>query len=344
MSKSNPILSASLPRIEAYRQAIEQSSQVVVQWLQQPEMYQGKAIAELRECITLDFTVGGLGNQAAITRAIEYFLKDILSVHHPQCMAHLHCQSLLVSQAAEVMINVTNQSMDSWDQSPSATLIKIKLIEWLRDQVGYPSGDAGVFISGGTQSNLMRLMLARDAFFARQSHAVQQDGVVDNLSKIEVLCSENAYFSVRKHMALRGLGYQCVTLVKTDQFARMDLNDLNEKVAQAKAKDEQILAIVATANTTDARAIDPPRAIAVLAAQHQIWMHMDAAWGGALMLSKKYRDYLDCIDSITLDLHKQLFQPISCGAFLLKEARHYELMPLSGGLPEFRIRRSSRRT
>ncbi len=73
-----------------------------------------------------------MGNQAAIDRAIEYFLKDSLSVHHPQCVAHLHCPSLVISQAAEVLINATNQSMDSWDQSPSATIIEMKLIEWLR--------------------------------------------------------------------------------------------------------------------------------------------------------------------------------------------------------------------
>jgi glutamate/tyrosine decarboxylase-like PLP-dependent enzyme len=78
-------------------------------------------------------------------------------------VAHLHCPSLVISQAAEVLINATNQSMDSWDQSPSATIIEMKLIEWLRARVGYPAGDAGVFTSGGTQSNLMGLMLARDA-------------------------------------------------------------------------------------------------------------------------------------------------------------------------------------
>lgn len=325
----NPILASSTQSIEAYQEAITQSSQAVMQWLQQPEMYQGKTVAELRERITLDFNPQGLGNQAAIERAIEYFLKDSLSVHHPQCVAHLHCPSLVVSQAAEVLINATNQSMDSWDQSPSATIIEMKLIEWLRTQVGYQSGDAGVFTSGGTQSNLMGLMLARDAFFARQGHSIQQDGLVGNLKKIKVFCSENAHFSVQKNMALLGLGYQCVTLVKTDRFARMDLNDLAEKVALAKANGEQILAIVATAGTTDAGAIDPLRAIATLAAEHQIWVHVDAAWGGALLLSEKYRDYLDgieLVDSITLDFHKQFFQTISCGAFLLKEARHYELM------------------
>ncbi|MEI2264636.1 pyridoxal phosphate-dependent decarboxylase family protein [Erwinia sp. CGal63] len=329
MSRSNPILAASAQSIEEYQQVIEQTSQAVVQWLQQPEMYQGKSVAELRERISLDFNKEGLGNQAAIERAIELFLKDSLSVHHPQCVAHLHCPSLVISQAAEVLINATNQSMDSWDQSPSATIIEMKLIEWLRAQVGYQAGDAGVFTSGGTQSNLMGLMLARDAYFARRGHSVQQDGLPGDLSKIKVFCSENAHFSVQKNMALMGLGYRSVTLVKTDRFARMDTADLRDKLAQAQANGEQVLAIVATAGTTDAGAIDPLREIAGIAAEHQTWLHVDAAWGGALLLSEHYRHYLDgieLVDSITLDFHKQYFQTISCGAFLLKDPSNYELM------------------
>ena len=329
MSDVNPILSGSAQSIAAYQEAIEQSTKAVVQWLKQPEMYQGKSVAELRERIQLEFNAEGLGNQAAIERAVEYFLKDSLSVHHPQCVAHLHCPSLVISQAAEVLINATNQSMDSWDQSPSATIIEMKLIAWLREQTGYPAGDAGVFTSGGTQSNLMGLMLARDAFFARQGHSVQLHGLTGNLSKIKVFCSESAHFSVQKNMALMGLGYQSVTQVKTDKFSRMDLNDLQAKLAQAKANDEQVMAIVATAGTTDAGAIDPLAEIAALAAQEQIWVHVDAAWGGALLLSEKYRHLLNGLelaDSVTLDFHKQFFQTISCGAFLLKDARHYQLM------------------
>jgi len=249
MSKLNPILAGSAQSIDAYQQAIAQTSQAVAQWLQQPEMYQGKSVDELRERITLDFNEQGLGNQAAIERAIEYFLKDSLSVHHPQCVAHLHCPSLVVSQAAEVLINATNQSMDSWDQSPSATIIEIKLIEWLRAQVGYGAGDAGVFTSGGTQSNMMGLMLARDAFFARRGHSIQQDGLPGDIRQYKVLCSENAHFSVQKNMALMGLGYRSVTLVKTDEFARMDVADLKAKIAEAQANGEQIMAIVATAGT-----------------------------------------------------------------------------------------------
>ncbi|MBK4329836.1 aspartate aminotransferase family protein, partial [Enterobacter hormaechei] len=113
--------------------------------------------------------------------------------------------------------------------------------------------------SGGTQSNLMGLMLARDAFFARQGHSIQQDGLPGDIRKYKVLCSENAHFSVQKNMALMGLGYRSVTLVKTDEFARMDVSDLQAKIAQAQANGEQIMAIVATAGTTDAGAIDPLR-------------------------------------------------------------------------------------
>ncbi|WP_421081940.1 pyridoxal phosphate-dependent decarboxylase family protein [Serratia fonticola] len=329
MSDNNPILSGSAQSIAAYQDAIEQSSKAVIEWLKQPEMYQGKTVDQLRERIQLNFTSQGLGNQAAIERAVEYFLKDSLSVHHAQCVAHLHCPSLVISQAAEVLINATNQSMDSWDQSPSATIIEIKLIEWLREQIGYSAGDAGVFTSGGTQSNLMGLMLARDAFFARQGHSVQQQGLTGDLSKIKVFCSESAHFSVQKNMALMGLGYQSVTQVKTDAFSRMDIADLKTKLAQAKANGEQVMAIVATAGTTDAGAIDPLEDITALAAQENIWVHVDAAWGGALLLSEKYRHYLNGLesaDSVTLDFHKQFFQTISCGAFLLKDAHHYELM------------------
>lgn len=94
MSDVNPILSGSAQSIAAYRDAIEQSTQAVVEWLKQPEMYQGKTVEQLRERINLNFTSQGPGNRAAIERAVEYFLKDSLLVHHAQCVAHLHCPSL----------------------------------------------------------------------------------------------------------------------------------------------------------------------------------------------------------------------------------------------------------
>lgn len=122
-------------------------------------------------------------------------------------------------------------------------------------------------------------------------------------------------------MALMGHGYQSVVQIKTDDCSRIDLNDLLEKLATAKSQGEEVMAIVATAGTTDAGAIDNLTAITTLAAEQGIWVHVDAAWGGALLLSEKYRHWLaglEQADSVTLDFHKQYFQTISCGAFLLK--------------------------
>ncbi len=90
---------------------------------------------------------------------VELFLNKSLKVHHPHSLAHLHCPTMVASQIAEVLINATNQSMDSWDQSPAGSLMEVQLIDWLRQKVGYGAGQAGVFTSGGTQSNLMGVLL-----------------------------------------------------------------------------------------------------------------------------------------------------------------------------------------
>lgn len=91
---------------------------------------------------------------------------------------------MVMSQIAEVLINATNQSMDSWDQSPAGSLMEVQLIDWLRQKVGYGSGQAGVFTSGGTQSNLMGVLLARDWCIAKNwkdengnPWSVQRDGI-----------------------------------------------------------------------------------------------------------------------------------------------------------------------
>lgn len=85
-------------------------------------------------------------------------------VTHPACVAHLHCPPLIPAIAAELIIGSLNQSMDSWDQSPSATILEQQLTRWLCDLFGYSNSADGTFTSGGTQSNLMGLLLARDNY------------------------------------------------------------------------------------------------------------------------------------------------------------------------------------
>ena len=324
--------------ITDYETAMHNAVQAVSSWLKNEKMYIGGSIKQMRALVDgFKPTKEGVGVQKSLDHLVEIFLNPSLKVHHPHSLAHLHCPTMVASQIAEVLINATNQSMDSWDQSPAGSIMEEHLIDWLRQKAGYGEGTSGVFTSGGTQSNLMGVLLARD--WAIASHwkneddsewSVQRDGIpADAMKKVKVICSENAHFSVQKNMAMMGMGFQSVVTVPSNANAQMDVAALEQTLAQLKAEGKIAACIVATAGTTDAGAIDDLKAIRKLADEYQAWLHVDAAWGGALLLSKDYRHFLDGIeltDSITLDFHKHFFQTISCGAFLLKDPANYRFI------------------
>lgn len=324
--------------ITDYETAMHNAVQAVSSWLKNEKMYTGGSIKQMRALVDgFKPTKEGVGVQKSLEHLVEIFLNPSLKVHHPHSLAHLHCPTMVASQIAEVLINATNQSMDSWDQSPAGSIMEEHLIDWLRQKAGYGEGTSGVFTSGGTQSNLMGVLLARDWAIAKHwknedgsEWSVQRDGIpADAMKKVKVICSENAHFSVQKNMAMMGMGFQSVVTVPSDANAQMDVAALEQTLAQLKAEGKITACIVATAGTTDAGAIDDLKAIRKLADEYQAWLHVDAAWGGALLLSKDYRHFLDGIeltDSITLDFHKHFFQTISCGAFLLKDPANYRFI------------------
>lgn len=323
--------------IADYQSAMGEAVEAVSAWLQNEKMYTGGSIKALRKEITFQPSKEGMGVQKSLDRMVELFLNKSLKVHHPHSLAHLHCPTMVTSQIAEVLINATNQSMDSWDQSPAGSLMEVQLIDWLRQKVGYGEGQAGVFTSGGTQSNLMGILLARDACIAKnwkddegKPWSVQRDGIPSEaMRNVKFVCSENAHFSVQKNLAMMGMGFQSVVTVPVNSDAQIDTVALAKTMADLKADGKIVACIVATAGTTDAGAIDPMKEIRNIADQYDAWMHIDAAWGGALILSNEYRAMLDGLelsDSVTLDFHKHYFQTISCGAFLLKDEANYRYM------------------
>ncbi|TCJ97975.1 L-2,4-diaminobutyrate decarboxylase [Volucribacter psittacicida] len=336
--------------ISDYEKAMQQAVNAVSQWLQNDKMYTGGSVSQLRQQVKFTPSAQGQGLEQALQQLTSLFLNQSLKVHHPHSLAHLHCPTMVASQVAEVFINATNQSMDSWDQSPVASLMEVELIRWLRQKTGYAAGDAGVFTSGGTQSNLMGLLLARDACIAKhwqteegKAWSVQQNGIpAEALQKVKVVCSENAHFSVQKNMAMMGMGFQSVVTVPVNQQAQIDVVALEQTLQQLHNEGKIVACVVATAGTTDAGAIDPIGKIRRITDQYGAWLHIDAAWGGALLLSQKYRHWLDGIelaDSVTLDFHKHFLQSISCGAFLLKDGNnfrfiHYEAEYLNSAYDE----------
>ncbi|MHA2938230.1 diaminobutyrate--2-oxoglutarate transaminase family protein [Vibrio sp. RC27] len=264
-----------------------------------------------------------------VSNMSELIAKNSIIVQHPDCIAHLHTPPLLASIVAETMIAALNQSMDSWDQASAATYVEQRVVDWVCDK--YDLGDQadGVFTSGGTQSNQMALLLARDWIADKLSdHSIQKLGLPDYADKLRIICSEKAHFTVQKSASWMGLGEKSVLTVSSNANGTMDVSLLEHEVTKAKEEGLIPFAIVGTAGTTDHGAIDNLNAIADVAEKHQLWMHVDSAYGGALMLSshKARLSGVERADSVTVDFHKMFFQTISCSAVLLKDKSRFKYL------------------
>ncbi|MFB7337629.1 lysine decarboxylase DesA [Streptomyces adustus] len=247
---------------------------------------------------------------AALDELEEVYLRDAVYFHHPRYLAHLNCPVVIPAVLGEAVLSAVNSSLDTWDQSAGGTLIERRLVDWTAARIGLgPSAD-GVFTSGGTQSNLQALLLARE------------EAKTDSLDRLRVFASEASHFSVRKSAKLLGLSADAVVSIPVDHDRRMQTVALAHELERCRRDGLVPMAVVATGGTTDFGSIDPLPEIAELCRQYGVWMHVDAAYGCGLLASVKYRDRIDGIeraDSVTVDYHKSFFQPVSSSAVLVRD-------------------------
>jgi L-2,4-diaminobutyrate decarboxylase len=292
--------------------------------------FMGATRQEIEAAVKQMLTIPATGEMSCVVmdEIKHVIVKHSLWVSHPSAMAHLHCPPLLPSLAAEVIINALNQSMDSWDQSPAATYVEAELIKFFTKQIGYSYEADGVFTSGGTQSNYMGLLLARnkvcqDMFSVR----VQEEGLPPEAKRLRILCSEHAHFTVQKSAAQLGLGMNAVIKVSTNDKNQFCIEDAKVKIGQLRQQGLIPFMVVATAGTTDFGSVDRLTDMAELATEEKLWFHIDAAYGGALVFSHAYHERirdLHLADSITIDFHKLFYQSISCGAFFVKNKQDFQ--------------------
>jgi L-2,4-diaminobutyrate decarboxylase len=305
-----------------YRETIAKTVQALLDALP-TQPYSGKSPAEL------DALLGGnvlpqLGSPIDdVLGKMQTIMTHSVALTHPNTIAHLHSPPLITSLAAEVVISALNQSMDSFDQAPAATMLELAVTRWLCEEAGLPSGSDAIFTAGGTQSNFMALLLARDSCInSHWSWQVQRQGLPADASRLRFLCSEVAHFTVEKSAYQLGLGTAAVIRVPVDESFRMRPDALQESLAQLQEKGLIPAAVVATAGTTDFGSIDPLAEISALAKQAGAWLHVDAAYGSALLLSDRHREKLrglERADSISMDFHKEFWQCISCAALLVRD-------------------------
>ncbi len=330
----NYVLSNTKDSKKEYKKVINQTCSAIVKSINSEKSYAGPTPQELKEIVKQETILpeNGLGYEKTFEKIKEKVLPNLLRPSSSDYMAHLHGASLLETLSSELIISTFNQSMDSWDQSPVATEIEVETINELCKLYGYDSLADGVFTSGGSQSNQTAIILARDWFCNEVlNHDVKKFGLPANFSKLKMYTSEISHFSMEKSAHILGMGYESVVKVPVDSKKKMDISALKDLIQKDKEAGNIPYLIVGTVGTTDFGSIDDLTELSKIAAQNNMWLHADAAYGSGVILSDKYKNRVagfELCDSITVDFHKMFLMPISCSAVLVKDAKDFEALTI----------------
>jgi len=218
-----------------------------------------------------------------------------------------------VAALGDFVASVLNQNMTAWRSSPAGVTIERTVVRWLAEAIGC-GGFSGTLTGGGSAANLMALAMARE------SKIPANDRGMFGADKIVVYASEQVHMSIPKAVAMLGIGRENLRYIPCDDAYRMLPSALDHAISEDKSRSHKPIAVVASAGTVNTGSIDPLAEIAKIAREHDLWLHVDGAYGAlaAIAVPEKFRGLSEA-DSISLDPHKWLFQPLDCGCLLYRD-------------------------
>jgi len=248
----------------------------------------------------------------------EKLLPYCTNVGHPGYMGLITPSPNPVGIIADFICSALNQNIGAYTIGPAAVAMERRTVRWLTDLAGYGEEAGGNLTSGGMMANFIGLKLARD--WASQDMA-QQEGVQE---RWVVYASEERHVSVDKAVDAVGLGRSALRALPTDADFRIRLDALEEAIAEDRKRGIRPMCIVGIFGTTNTGALDPVRELRAIADREGMWLHVDAAYGGGMLLSHAWpmrNRGLELADSITIDPHKWFYAPLDAGAILVKNER-----------------------
>ncbi len=237
---------------------------------------------------------------------------------HPGFFGWVAPSGVSTDTLSHAMVAALNENVGGYWASPIGTTVEQTVIRWLTDLVDFPEKSEGVLLSGGSLANMTGIASALSYKFGAD-YRDKGLGEFSRGAKPVVICSHAAHFSIRRAVAMLGIGIENIVLVDTDDEFRMRPDRLKE----ALQLHDNIICVVASAGTTNTGAIDPLDEIAELCQQQNIWLHVDAAYGGGGLLSSKLKARykgIEKADSVTMDLHKWFFQSLDGSVLLYRDA------------------------
>ncbi|CAM2065072.1 hypothetical protein SCOR_06825 [Sulfidibacter corallicola] len=271
-----------------------------------------------RELWQVEPPARGLGLDGALDLFREKVLAKSIKTWHPLFLNQMFAGASVPAIIGDLLAGLMNPTLATFEASPAGTLIERVVSSWMAQMVGMKPGSSGIFLPGGSLSNLMGLTVARNS---KLGGDVRSRGVSSD-RKVAILCSAGCHYSITNAANLLGLGTDSVIKVATNERNEMRIEDFKEKLAWCDANDVYPFAVVATMGITVTGGFDPLAEIVEVCRGRDIHIHVDAAFGGGHALTRDGRELFRGIeeaDSVIWDAHKWLHTPLTCTVLLVPD-------------------------
>lgn len=241
------------------------------------------------------------------------------NLQHPRYIGHQVPAPSPIAGLFDAIGAVTNQVMAIYEMGPFSTAVEHALVDALGQKVGWKPGEfSGLITHGGSLANLTGLLTARNVSLGESwESGVPNDAVL--------VTQADSHYSVMRSAGILGIGAKNVVKVGLDSKRRMDVDRLDSTLTDLRSRNVPIAAVCAAACGTPIGAFDPLREVAEVCRKHEVWLHVDAAHGGAAIFSERHRHLLDGLefaDSVVIDAHKMMFVPGLCAFVFYRNAEH----------------------
>ncbi|XP_068082612.1 acidic amino acid decarboxylase GADL1 [Anabrus simplex] len=269
----------------------------------------------LQDILSLDLEERGSGDEKLLSlsrEVIQYSVKT----NHPNFHNQLYAGVDPYGYAGALITEALNTNQYTFEVAPVFTLTEHAVLKHILKLIGFSDGD-GIFSPGGSVSNMYAMVLARH----RTAPDIKSSGLFSRPALV-AFASQDSHYSALKAAHWLGLGIDNMILVKSDREGRMIPEELRESIVKVQSNGKVPFFVTATAGTTVLGAFDPLEPLADICSEYGLWFHVDACWGGSLILSKRYSPVLNGInraDSVAWNPHKMLGAPLQCSVLLIKE-------------------------
>jgi glutamate/tyrosine decarboxylase-like PLP-dependent enzyme len=243
---------------------------------------------------------------------LPYYLGNI----HPRFWSWVMGTGSAQGMLAEMLAAGMNCNVGIGDQAPM--YVDQQVIEWCKQMVDFPSRSSGILVSGASAANLNALIVARNS----ANDWIRKKGIHQQ-KKLLLYASAETHSCIQKAAEIIGIGSEAVRKVRVNNNFEMDAEHLEEMIRQDKANGFQPFCVVGNVGTVNTGAIDPLDKISLICLEHNLWFHIDGAFGALLKMLPEYKEklqYMELADSIAFDLHKWMYMPYEAGVVLVKDA------------------------